>query len=81
MDSNTLVLAIKDCLLCLNLSVSKAHGQCYDTASNMSVAKNGVAKQIQDEEKRAVYKCIVMGMLLTWLVQMPIKGCKITKDV
>ena len=32
-DSNTLVVVIKDCLQHLNLSLVKVHGQCYDGAS------------------------------------------------
>ena len=37
------------------ISVTKLHGQCYDGASNMSGAKSGVAKRIEDEEPRAVF--------------------------
>ena len=44
-----------DCLQRSNISVIKLHGQCYDGASNMSGAKSGVAKRIQDEEPRAVF--------------------------
>lgn len=46
----------------LNLSISQAHGQCYDGASAMSGTKSGVARTITDLEKRAVY-CIAMAML------------------
>ena len=61
------------------LSLSKARGQCYDGASNMSGAKSGVAKQIQDEEKRAVYMHCY-GHALNLACSAAIKGCKITKD-
>ena len=53
--SDTLAALIKDVLLRLNLSISKARGQCYDGASNMAGAKSGVAKQIRSEEPRAVF--------------------------
>ena len=43
---------IKDALLRLNLALSKVS---YDGAANMAVARSGVAKQIIDEELRAIY--------------------------
>ena len=36
-------------------SLTKLRGQCYDGASNMRGARNGVAKQLQDVEPRAIY--------------------------
>ena len=54
-DANSLVRAIKDCLLRLGLQISSCRGQCYDGASNMSGSRNGVASQICSEEKRALY--------------------------
>jgi len=54
-SADTLTLVIKDCLQFLNLPISKICSQCYDGASNMTGAKKGVAKQIQDVEKRAVF--------------------------
>ena len=53
--SSTLVSVIKDTLLRLNLSLTRCRGQCYDGASNMQGARNGVAKRLADEESRAVY--------------------------
>ena len=52
----TTVLAsvIKDTLICLNLFLSRACGQCYDGANNMCGAKNGVAKLIQNCEPKAI---------------------------
>ena len=47
-SADTLTVVIKDCLQCLNLPISKMRSQCYDGASNMTGAKKGVAKQIQD---------------------------------
>jgi len=54
-DSNTLVSIIKDALVRLNLPLSKARGQCYDGAANMSGIRNGVAAQLSKGEARAVY--------------------------
>lgn len=54
-DSNTLTQSIRDSLTRLNLPISNCRGQCYDGASNMSGAKTGVAKQICDIERKAVY--------------------------
>ena len=42
-------------LLKLNLSISKAKGQCYDGASAMRSLRFGVTKQIRDMEERATY--------------------------
>ena len=42
-------------LLRLNLSISKARGQCYDGASAMRSARFGVRKQIRDMEERPIY--------------------------
>ena len=54
-SSDMLVAVIKDTLLWFNLPLSKARGQCYDGASNMSGIRNGVAAQLCKEEPRAVY--------------------------
>jgi len=53
-SADSLVQVIKDFLLRMNLTLSKARGQCYDGAANMSEAKSGVAKQLTDEEPRAL---------------------------
>ena len=53
--SDMLVSIIKDTLIRLNLPLSKARGQCYDGASNMSGIRNGVAAQLCKEAARAVY--------------------------
>ena len=42
-------------LLKLNLSISKARGQCYDGASKVRNARFGITKQIRDMEERAIY--------------------------
>lgn len=54
-SANTIVATIKDALVRMNLALSKCRGQCYDGASAMSGAKSGVAKQLSEDENRAVY--------------------------
>ena len=44
--AETIVTAIKDVLLKLELSLTNCRGQCYDGASNMMGHKTGVAKRI-----------------------------------
>ena len=74
----TLVAVIKDSQR-LNLSVSRARGQCYDGASNMTGAKAGVAKQISDMEERAVFThCYGHALNLACVDTM--KASKILKD-
>ena len=47
-STETIVSAIKDGLLKLQLSLVNCRRQCYDGASNMMRHKTGVAKRIQD---------------------------------
>ena len=54
-DASTLYQVIKDVLLRLNLSITKARGQCYDGAAAMSGCRSGVAKRIMDVEPKAIY--------------------------
>ena len=49
-ESPSLVSIIKDVLLRMNLKLKYCRGQCYDGASNMTGVRNGVAKQLTDEE-------------------------------
>ena len=77
-EASTLAFVVKDCLLCLNLTLAKAHGQCFDGASNMSGLRNGVAKQIQDEESRAIYTHCY-GHSLYLAASDTIKKCKTVK--
>ena len=54
-DSDSLVKVILDVVVCrVALSLNQCGGQCYDSASNMSGSKNGVARQIQARESCAV---------------------------
>ena len=54
-DADSLVQAIKDTLVRMNVQLSNCHGQCYDGASNMRGSRNGVAAQIAREENQALY--------------------------
>ncbi|XP_053406304.1 zinc finger MYM-type protein 1-like [Mercenaria mercenaria] len=78
-DSDILTKIIEDCLLRMNLSVNNCRGQCYDGASNMSGAKNGVAKKISDKEQTAVYTHCY-GHALNLAVGDTVKRSKIMRD-
>lgn len=70
---------VKDVLVRLELSLSRCRGQCYDGVSTMRGARNGVAKQLSDEESRAVYiHCY--GHVLNLAAANSIKDSKIMKD-
>lgn len=53
--ADLLVSVIKDTPLRMNLKIEHCQGKCYDGATAMSGAKNGVAKQISTDESCAVY--------------------------
>ena len=53
--SEILTKVAKDVLCHFNLPITKLRGQCYDGASAMRGIRTGVAKQIYDEEPRALY--------------------------
>ena len=75
----TIVKVIRDALVRMKLGLSKCRGQCYDGASNMSGPRSGVAKQLRDDEPRALYlHC--HGHALNLAVGDAIKRCKHTKD-
>ena len=78
-DASSLVQAIKDTLIWLNLPISNCRGQCYDGASNMSGFKNGVAAQIIANEKRAVFiHCHAHALSLA--VEDCIKNSKVCRE-
>ena len=52
--SDTIVHAIKDILLHLNLSLQNCRGQTYDGANNMMGKRSGVATQIQSLQPKAI---------------------------
>ena len=76
--ADSLVVIIKDTLLQMNLKIEHCRGQCYDGASAMSGAKNGVAKQISADEPRAVYTHCY-SHVLNLSVSDCIKQCKVIK--
>ena len=78
-EAITIVSAIKDVLQRLVLPMSKCRGQCYDGASTMKGPRNGVAKQLLDDEPRAVHTHCY-GHSLNLAVGDTVKGCKIMKD-
>ena len=78
-DADSLVFAIRDVLLQMNVNIANCHGQCYDGASNMSGACKGVAKLINQEESRAIYMHCY-GHALNLAVGDCMKSSKICKD-
>lgn len=78
-SANTLVAVIKDALLRMNLTLNKVRGQCYDGAANMAGVRSGVAKQIIDEEPRAVYTHCY-GHALNLACGDTIRKCTILRD-
>ena len=57
-DADKITSVIKDVLICLDLPLSKAPGQCYDECSTMLGSKSGVANQIKCENpKRLITHC------------------------
>ena len=53
--ADTLVAAIKDVLVRMNLSLQEIRGQCYDGGSNMAGSKTGAASQIQKDVPKPVF--------------------------
>ena len=56
-NADSIVSELKEVLLRMNLKLNKCRGQCYDGCSTMTGHRNGVAVQIKEEEKRALYTC------------------------
>ncbi len=54
------LLLLKDCLLRLNISLTKVRGQCYDGASNMSGLRKGVAILLSRQNSLMPFIPIVM---------------------
>ena len=77
-QASTIASAIKDTLIRLNLSLTRARGQCYDGASNMRGSRNGVAKIIQDCEPRAIFSHCY-GHALNLATGDAIRNCQLMK--
>ena len=78
-DAASIVAAIKDVLLRLQIPFSKLRGQCYDGCSTMAGTKAGVAARIQQEEAKAIFTHCY-GHALNLSVGDTIKRCKVMKD-
>jgi len=79
LEAKALVTIIKDTILRFNLKLEICRGQCYDGASVMSGIKTGVAKQISDQEPRAVFTHCY-GHSLNLAVGDTVKQCKVMKS-
>ena len=77
--AETIVSAIKDVVLKLQLSLVNCRGQCYDRTSNMMGHKTVVAKRIQDLQPKA-YRIHYHGHLLNLSVKDTTKNCKFLSD-
>ena len=78
-DAGSIVAAIKDVLLRLQIPTSKLRGQCYDGCGTMAGKKSGVATRIQQEEPRAIFTHCY-GHALNLSVGDTIKSCKVMKN-
>ena len=54
-DANSLVSAIRDVLLRMNVKIADCCGECCNVASNMSGARKEVAAIITQEESQGLY--------------------------
>ena len=78
-DAVSLLSSIKDVLVRMNVKLSYCRGQCYDGASNMSSARNGVATKILEDERRALYThCYAHSLNLA--VSDTMKKSKVCRD-
>ena len=78
-NTDAIVKAIKDVLLRMNLAMTRIRGQCYNGCSTMAREKSGVAKQIKEEERRALFThCYTHSLNLA--VGDAIKNSKLMKD-
>lgn len=77
--SDTLVAAIEDILLRLNLPIDKCRGQTYDGASNMFGKRSGVATQISSLQPKAL-PTHCYGHSLSLAVKDLTSNCKILGD-
>ncbi len=54
-DADTITAGIFDILRCLNLSIAKVRGQCYDGAATMSGKNAGIVAKVLKEEPSFVH--------------------------
>ena len=77
--AETIVSAVKDVLLKLQLPLANCRGQCYDGASDMLGHRTGVAKRIQDLQPKA-YPTYCHGHSLSLSVKDTTKNCKLLSE-
>ena len=77
--ASSLVSAIRDVLLRMNVNIADCRGQCYDHASNMSGARKGVVTIITQEESRALYTHCY-GHALNLAIADMVKQSKVCRD-
>jgi len=78
-DAESITSTIKTVLLRLDIPITKLRGQCYDGASTMAGARNGVAAKIQQLEPKAVFTHCY-GHALNLSVNDTVKKCKTMRD-
>ena len=76
--SAALVSIIEDTILRINIKFENCRGQCYDGASALTGAKNGVAVVIANKESRAIFSHCY-GHILNLGVGDTIKNCQLMK--
>ena len=78
-NAESIVREPRDCLLRVDLKVTKCCGQYYDGCSTMKGPKNGVVVKIKKEEQRALYShCYVYSLNLA--VGDTMKSSKVLQD-
>ena len=78
-NAESIVRELKDCLLRMDLKLTKCRGQCYDGCSTMKGPKNRVVVKIKKEEQRALYShCYARSLNLA--VGDTMKSSKVLQD-
>ena len=77
-SADTIVQALKDCLVQMNLQWNRCRGQCYDSAANMAGHRRGIVAQILSVEPRALFMHCY-GHSLN-LAMCNTKNCKLTRN-
>ena len=78
--ANVIVSTITDALIHINLTLSKVCGHCYNGTTNMSGTRNGVAKQIEDIQSKALYTHCY-GHSLNLAASDTLQNCKVMKAI
>ena len=78
--SDTIFMAIKDCLVRMRLSLKDLRGQAYDGASNMLGKKSGVAVRIAAEQPKAL-ATHCLGHSLNLGIKRTMTSSKMMRDV